>query len=289
MHEMLFYIFPNKNFVDLNLYQFGREKCVPGHSFGPAKRTHYLFHYIIRGKGLLYSTDETGNTHIHHLEQGQGFMIFPEQLNTYIADENEPWEYTWVEFDGLRVKEALEIAGFSINNPIYKARDKNLSEKMKSEMLYMVDNHSEVPFHLIGHLYLFVDYLYRSMTRETALGTNKLRDYYIKEATAYLENHFQEDVTVEDIADSIGLNRSYFGKIFKQETGKSPQSFIINYRMIKATELLRLTDMTVNEIARSVGYPNQMNFSRTFKKVFDVSPSQWRRANKSTFIKEINT
>jgi AraC-like DNA-binding protein len=120
------------------------------------------------------------------------------------------------------------------------------------------------------------------MTRNKTISSSKLRDFYIKEAISYLENNYQNDISVEDIAASIGLNRSYFGKIFKQEVGKSPQSFIINYRMVKATELLQFTKSPISEIASAVGYPNQMNFSRTFKSIYGVSPSKWREQNKFT-------
>ena len=55
MSEIIFSVFPHENFVDLGLYQFGWEQCEPSHSFGPAARNHYLFHYCISGTGLLYA------------------------------------------------------------------------------------------------------------------------------------------------------------------------------------------------------------------------------------------
>ena len=68
-------------------------------------------------------------------------------------------------------------------------------------------------------------------------------------------------------------------KIFKDSVGKSPQEFLISYRMIKAAELLKMTRYTVNEIGCAVGYPNQLHFSRAFKSVYGVSPRKWRNAN----------
>ena len=59
-HELEFSTFPHGHYVDLMPYQYGREACEPGHAFGPARRSHFLFHYIISGRGLLMSTDENG-------------------------------------------------------------------------------------------------------------------------------------------------------------------------------------------------------------------------------------
>ena len=62
MSDLLFSVFPNENFVDLGLYQYGWEQCAPAHSFGPAARNHYIFHYVISGTGTLLADDENGNT-----------------------------------------------------------------------------------------------------------------------------------------------------------------------------------------------------------------------------------
>jgi AraC-like DNA-binding protein len=283
MPNLIFSIFPNENFIDLSLYQYGWEKCTPSHSYGPAKRNHYLFHYVISGTGTVLADDKQGNTKTHHIKSMQGFMIFPDQITTYIADKDIPWEYVWIEFDGLKVKEALDAAGLSMNNPVYRAQSKTLRENMFNEMMYIKDNRDSSPFHLIGHLYLFFDYLTRSserMSLNRAGKTNELRSFYIKEALAFIEHNFQNDITVEDIADTCGLNRSYFGKIFKETLGKSPQEFLLNYRMIKATELLKLTRLSIGDIGLAIGYENQLHFSRAFKKIYNVSPREWRNKNR---------
>lgn len=273
-----FSIFPSMNFVDLGLYQFGREDCDPAHSFGPAIRNHYLFHYILRGKGNFMWQDRKGLDHSHELKAGQGFLISPRQITTYIADERIPWEYCWLEFDGLRAREALELTGLSIDQPIYRPVYRKYEEMMRDEMLYIVQNKKEAPLHLIGHLYIFIDALTRSV-REYQPSGGKVKDFYIKEALNFIENNYMLSISVEDIAESSGLNRSYFGKIFREAVGKSPQEFLISYRMIKAAELLKQTHYSINEIGTAVGYPNQLHFSRAFKSVYGVSPRNWRNAN----------
>ena len=273
-----FSIFPNMNFVDLGLYQFGREDCAPAHSFGPAIRNHYLFHYILGGKGTFMWQDGNGRNHTATLKAGQGFLISPRQITTYVADERIPWEYCWLEFDGLRAKESLEITGLSVNQPVYNPVHREFEAVMRDEMLDIVHNKKEAPLHLIGHLYIFIDALTRSV-RDYRPSTDKVKDFYIKEALAYIEHNYMNDITIENIAESSGLNRSYFGKIFKESVGRSPQEFLISYRMIKAAELLKLTSYSINEIGCAVGYPNQLHFSRAFKNVYGVSPRKWRSEN----------
>jgi AraC-like DNA-binding protein len=143
-----------------------------------------------------------------------------------------------------------------------------------------VQNKKEAPLHLIGHLYIFLDALTRSVN-EYQPSVNKVKELYIKEALAFIESNYMNDISVEDIAERSGLNRSYFGKVFKDSVGKSPQEFLISYRMIKAAELLRQTHYSVGEIGSAVGYPNQLHFSRAFKSVYGVSPKNWRNANVS--------
>lgn len=279
MKDLLFSVFPSENFVDLGLYQFGWERCTPAHAFGPAARTHFLFHYVISGAGTLNANDASGNTHTYQLKSGQGFMAFPHQINTYIADKEFPWEYVWIEFDGLRAREAIGLAGFSPDTPIYHARSHELRETMMNEMLYIAQHPDMPPFHLIGHLYLFLDAMTRSCSSVKLNKNGRLRDFYVHEAITFVEQNFQNNISVEDIADNCGLNRSYFGKIFRESIGRTPQEFLLNYRMTKAAELLKLTNLSVGDIGKAVGYENPLHFSRAFKNIYHISPREWRNQN----------
>lgn len=280
MDKLSFNIFPNVNFIDLCMYQFGHEQCELGHSFGPATRNHYLFHYVLSGTGTLMADNAKGITQTYNIKSGQGFLIFPGQINTYIADDKLPWEYIWIEFDGLRVKEALTTTELTKNNPIYHTHSKDIREKLVEEMLYITRHPSESPYHLIGHMYLFLDYLMQSAKSSKLVPGGKMSDFYIKEAMNYIEQNFQNDISIEDIARVCGINRSYLGKIFKNSVGHSPQEFLMNYRMIKATELLKLTSLSIADVGSAVGYENQLHFSRAFKNIYGVAPREWRNEHK---------
>ena len=153
LSDFLFSVFPNENFVDLGLYQFGKEQCEPAHSFGPVSRNHYLFIMSCQVQGVSWQMIPKGRHRNTRSKAGQGFMIFPKQINTYIADKDLPWEYTWIEFDGLRAKEIIELAGLTPDHPVYHASSKELRELMKNEMLYIAEHGDASRFHLIGHLF----------------------------------------------------------------------------------------------------------------------------------------
>ena len=279
MDDLSFSIFPNENFLDLRLYQYGWEQCAPLHSFGPFVRNHFLLHYVISGKGFLDANTSDGVTHRYDLEADQGFLICPGQVNTYCADKDHPWKYVWLEFDGLRVTEYLTYAGLDAAHPIYIPQTPAQGKAVRDTMLYIANHSKASTLHLIGHHFLFLDGLVQSSsTRRTASG-GQLRDFYIQEAITYMEQNYQRDLTVEELADVCKLNRSYFSKLFRESMGCPPQEFLIRMRLSKATELMKTSRASIGDIAQLCGYPNQLHFSRAFRKRYGVSPRAWRAEN----------
>ena len=268
-----FHVARDELFIDLNLYQFGYEKCSPMHSYGPARRNHFLFHYILRGKGTL---DTSGNT--WHLGPGQGFLLCPEQISSYQADFDDPWFYVWVEFDGLKARECMTLAGLSEQQPVYTSiSPKNNS--IADHMLAIVDGADHSLIRLVGLGMLLMDEIMETSKTKVVMERRKMRDFYMKEALNFIESNYQRDISVEEIADRSGLNRSYFSRLFKETFGQSPQQFLITYRMNKASELLRNTKFPIHEVGKQVGYENQLHFSRAFKNTFDMSPREYRDRN----------
>lgn len=93
--------------------------------------------------------------------------------------------------------------------------------------------------------------------------------------TAYFRNNYAT-IGVSDVAAYIGFTRSYFTTMFKKVTGKSPQEYLIQCRMDRSRQLLLETDLSIQEIAISVGYDDRLTFSRIFKKNYGESPARFR-------------
>lgn len=273
-NKLIFHVFQDERFVDLNLYQYGWERTEPLHSYGPHRRNHYLFHYIIAGQGKLYVGDK-----VYPVGPGQGFLILPGQTTTYASDEKDPWEYTWIEFDGLRVRESLSLAGLGAAKPIYTPATRAGGEKLREIMLRIVQDGEAKPIRQIGRGFLFLDQLAESSAAKQHQSQRRLRDFYMKEALSFIEQNYQRDVSVEDIAAFCGLNRSYFGKLFRDTMGESPQAFLLHYRMAQAAQFLKETTQPVSAISTMVGYANPLHFSRAFKSVYGISPRAYRQTH----------
>ena len=98
--------------------------------------------------------------------------------------------------------------------------------------------------------------------------------------TGYIVENYSQKIKINELADYVGVNRSYLASSFKKATGYSPQEYLLSIRMERAKSLLETTDLPVNTISNSVGYSDQLAFSRMFKRYAGVSPTTYREEHK---------
>lgn len=92
----------------------------------------------------------------------------------------------------------------------------------------------------------------------------------------YIEDHYGEELSVQVMADKFAYSEVYFCRLFKQHFGESFISFLTDYRIKKAVELLKTTGMSVKEIGKKVGYEDSNYFTKVFKRVMKALPSEYR-------------
>jgi len=85
-----------------------------------------------------------------------------------------------------------------------------------------------------------------------------------------------QDISLQYLADQVNLNHRYLSVLFKTETGQNLSDFVMQCRMDKAKELLRGTQLKVQDISRLAGYPNAKYFMTVFKQLVGVTPTEYR-------------
>ncbi|MDD6484094.1 MAG: AraC family ligand binding domain-containing protein [Clostridiales bacterium] len=263
--------FPYTRLVPTDIYpvEYGEEQCQSGHAFGPYVRRNYLLHYIYSGEGYFKCNDRE-----YKLHKGQMFLIEPNQLTYYKADDNNPWLYRWLEFNGSMAPGILKAAGLSSASPIYNDRDNFPAGTALLDILQGGDMRFE---ELMQKLWALIAAL-----TANANGTDSSDpgQEYVSKAESFIKINVHEKLTVTDVAEYIGINRSYLTRLFKLYKNTSPQQYIISLKINTAAHYLKNTGISITEAAQSVGYTDMPVFSKAFKRQLGCSPMQWRRFHK---------
>jgi AraC-like DNA-binding protein len=114
--------------------------------------------------------------------------------------------------------------------------------------------------------------------REVVGGVDAVARERIQRAIAHMERHVAEPLTIAELARVSGLSASRFGQVFKDHTGYPPKGYLLRLRIEHARRLLADIDLSVKEVARRVGSPDQFHFSRMFRRIDGLSPSHYRQA-----------
>jgi AraC-like DNA-binding protein len=257
-------------YEDLRLYEIGIQRCAPSYSFGPIIRDRYILHYVFEGEGVLRIDDKELK-----VKSNSFFLLPPDVLVQYQADEKNPWQYAWIHFHGFKSTEIVKSIGMTRKEPVYVPIEEN--SQLKDAVINLI-MYKENEYACIGYMYILFDKMNR-WTRhvEKKAGTNLRTMNYMREAIQYINTKYCESIMVQQIADHCGVDRAYLSKIFKYATGNTLQEYLIQFRIKRAKQLLKDTDLSVKYISYSVGYNDPFTFSKVFKKQEGVSPSVWRK------------
>ena len=259
-------------FSDFFFFNVGYEKCKSRHRFGPSLRDNYIVHFVISGKGRYTVNDAT-----HHLGAGDFFLIRPNELVDYEADAEDPWEYYWIGFSGNKVKEILHTNGIGATDYIGQVGAK---EELRGKFAHFMQSDFFDDSQKLANQALFCDIFSFFKIHNEAMRMDIRISRTKKYSEAFLlyveNNYYREDLTIEEIAKSMYLHPSYFSQVIKEELGLAALKYLNLYRMNKAGQLLKTTELSVEEIATAVGYQNRHSFSRAFKNRFHSSPTRYK-------------
>lgn len=126
------------------------------------------------------------------------------------------------------------------------------------------------------HEFIYLLFLHRHVHKKITDDIYR-KNAKIREVIDYINQHYHEDLSIEQLALLMGYSKPHFMSLFKQHTGISCMDFIIRVRLNQAKQLLINSHLTVLEIAEQVGFPNISHFNRQFKKHYQLTPSQYRK------------
>lgn len=260
--------YSDTNLIPTDLYpiQYGEEQCNPGHDFGPCIRNNHLIHYVYSGSGILRINGKE-----YQITAGQLFLI-PARISAYYrADSKDPWLYRWIEFNGTMAPKIFHRLMLSAEHPILS----DISDFPIGNALLQIVQCQDMPFEvLMGLFWGFIATLTRHIPYE---GKENATEGYMKQAETFIKNNLHKNITVQSVADYIGIDRSYLCRLFNEHKNIGPKQYIEDLKMKQATQYLKLPNLSVTEVAISLGYSDCHAFHKAFKKNFGCSPSAWRQ------------
>ena len=251
----------------LTVYNTGFQKCAPKHGWGPGVRDHFLIHYVVSGRGILQTENKT-----FVLQAGDAFLIKPETSVFYEADAEEPWSYYWVGFAGTGARLFLNQTVFKQDLPVVFLRQ---GERFRLALLEIYKARgSDYPsaVRMSGYLQAALGLLMTDAPSEEA----ETPAVYARRGAEFIQQNYSLPITVTEVAEQIGVSRSYLYRVFMMKYSCSPSDYLTDCRISRACHLLRHSDLPVAAVAASVGFEDSYYFSRAFRREIGQTPSAYR-------------
>ena len=234
---------------------------------------------ILNEYQLLYNPEGEGEFESTHcpktqLKPGDMFLLFPGEWHTYHPNPRTGWKSNWIGFKGKNMDDRVKAGFLSPEKPIYhvgysaviETLYKRAFEAAMEEAAYAQQMMAGLVNHLIGIMY--------SLERNIELNKNQQQVDMVSKARLRIRESLESDVTIQTIAEELGVSYSNFRKLFKEYTGLSPATYQQELRLLRAKELLTTTELSIKEIAYRLNFESPDYFSAKFKAKMGFKPSE---------------
>ena len=238
-------------------------------------RPDYHLIYVTSGKAhLCFGKEE------YIVTPGHMVLLQPRQEQKYELKGIDTPEIFWVHFTGSNVKNILEHYEIPFDNPVFYSgilpKYAYYFREIITELQMCGYGYEEMTEIHLKHILLLV----QRTRREQKSGMAGYIYDEMERARKYFISNYNQSINIEKYARSKGMSVSWFQRNFKQFTGYTAVQYLLEIRVMNAVTLLETTDYSVAEISAMVGYDDQLYFSRLFKKLKGVPPSEYRKLQK---------
>ena len=234
-------------------------------TFGPGQRIDYTIHYVLSGKGTF-----NGNP----VKKNQGFLVYDGMLAMHAADKEEPWELLWITMNGENIEAIFEEYNADPNTGIFDY----ISPQLVSETVKEICRHKKPDMRSTRLLEIFLRLHNHCIINTEQISESKNSQSYTDWAIRYIHSNIHREITVSELTDRLGISQQYLYNLFTERFGLSPKQYIMSQKLEMAKKLLSDTDMSITEVANSVGYYDPLTFSRMFLSREKLSPQNYRYA-----------
>ena len=233
-------------------------------------RVDFHFLYVASGRCTVYE-----NGRENHLVRGDLALFYPLCKQKYYFEKTGENKVYWAHFTGCAAEEILRECNFC-DSGIYRV---GYSNTLLLRLDRMISEYRMKNSHAVCHALLHSALAELGELAVSGVQGNEKRSMILSVATK-MESNLQNIESIDDYAACCNLSRDRFVHLFKEITGWSPYSYMLNIRIEKAQRMLRFSSASVGEIAATFGFDDPLYFSRIFKKYTGVSPSEYREKTK---------
>lgn len=252
--------------------RIGQEFCSPQKKPEKIKRAYYSLHFVLFGSGTLRDGDN-----IYKVKAKSAFLLYGDREYEYYPDPKNPWTYIWVDLWGDNLDEMFSKVGFERNDPVIKINKMNEFNPILRDMYdaFSYNLYGEMAYY--GYFFLVFDRLIDNNHICSDISkTRILNKKLIRNILIYLNNNSALNITPKEICNKFNISYGTLMGLFRSEVGMSPMEYLMNFRISYACVLLKSEDKrSIGEIANMVGYADQLYFSRVFKRLKGMSPTEY--------------
>lgn len=261
---------------DLKLRFCGHSRCLPLHIYGPGTRPYYLLHFVFSGRGRLVV-----NKTDYPLEAGQLFLVEPDQMVFYQADGQEPWTYSWVGFNGSLARHFMSRLGLGYPT-LTRTIEPDTFEEIKQLLGQIIEcniNNTINDLYINGLFLILLSKVGQAggSGEELVRNNDYTAENHVRQAISIVEDLYGTELTVNDIAERLNINRTYLSGIFAGYVGTPLKKYIVDFRITQSEELLFTTNWSIDYISKVCGFSSPSYFTKIFRKKHGLSPSEYRR------------
>ena len=129
----------------------------------------------------------------------------------------------------------------------------------------------------IAQIIKYRDHAVEELTEQVRKKKTRKTSSYVERCRDYVDKHYREKIYLSEIAEMLGLSETYLSRLFRKETGKRLQDYIVDVRLEHAANLLKYSEESILNIAEYVGFPSQSYMGKLFKEKYGLSPKQYQQ------------